>query len=244
MKIPTIRGVIDRRILANFRIDADRMAAALPAPFVPQLHQGWAVGGICLIRLKQVRPNFLPLPWGLQSENAAHRIAVEWEANGQTQQGVYIPRRDTNSRMNAWVGGKVFPGIHHFAEFTVAETDQHYSVTMTANDDPTKVHVVGSVSDQFPSSSIFQSLEEASSFFEQGSLGYSATNTDGKYDGLELNCVNWKVESLAVDEVQSSYFQDTDRFPKGSVEFDCALLMRHIDHRWHSRPDLCCRMPS
>ena len=54
MKIPTIRGVIDRRILANFRIDADRMAAALPAPFVPQLHQGWAVGGICLIRLKQV----------------------------------------------------------------------------------------------------------------------------------------------------------------------------------------------
>ena len=105
MKIPTIRGIIDRRILANFRIGADRMAAALPAPFVPQLHQGWAVGGICLIRLKQVRPNFLPLPWGLQSENAAHRIAVQWESNGQTQQGVYIPRRDTNSRVNAWVGG-------------------------------------------------------------------------------------------------------------------------------------------
>ena len=64
MQIPTIRAVIDRRILANFRIDADCMAAALPAPFRPQLHRGWAVGGICLIRLKQVRPNFLPLPMG------------------------------------------------------------------------------------------------------------------------------------------------------------------------------------
>jgi len=94
---------------------------------------------------------------------------------------------------------------------------------MTANDDPTRVHVAGSVTDQFPSSSIFESLAEASAFFEQGSLGYSDTNTDGKYDGLELNCVDWEVESLAVDEIQSSYFQDTDRFPDG---------------------DLCCGMPS
>ena len=115
---------------------------------------------------------------------------------------------------------------------------------MTAKDDPTRVHVAGSVSEQFPGSSIFQSLEEASSFFEQGSLGYSDTSTEGKYDGLELNCVNWQVQSLAVDEVQSSYFQDTNRFPDGTVEFDCALLMRDIDHRWYSRPDLCCGMPS
>jgi len=101
MKLPTIRGIIDRRILANFRIDAERMAAALPAPFRPQLHQGWAIGGICLIRLKNIRPSFWPLPWGIGSENAAHRIAVEWDVDGQTQQGVYIPRRDTDSRLNS-----------------------------------------------------------------------------------------------------------------------------------------------
>lgn len=241
MKLPTIRGVIDRRILANFRIDADCMAAALPEPFVPQLHQGWAVGGICLIRLKHVRPNFSPFPWGLRSENAAHRIAVQWQVDGQTKQGVYVPRRDTNSRLNSWAGGTIFPGVHHFANFTVVETDQQYAVTMQANDESAKVHVAGSVSNQFPASSIFESLDDASRFFEQGSLGYSDTRTDGKYDGLELNCDNWNVESLAVDAIQSSYFQNSDRFPAGSVEFDCALLMRNIDHRWHSRPDLCCQ---
>jgi hypothetical protein len=29
-------------------------------------------------------------------------------------------------------------------------------------------------------------------------------------------------------------------FPKGSIEFDCALLMRGIEHEWHGVPDLCC----
>ena len=240
MQLPTIRGIIDRRILANFRIDADCMAAALPDPFRPQLHRGYAIGGICLIRLKQVRPNFLPLPWGLQSENAAHRIAVQWDDAGQTKQGVYIPRRDTNSRLNSLAGGTIFPGIHHFAEFTVAETEDQFSVTMNSVDDAAMVHVAGSASENFPATSIFETLAEASEFFEKGSLGYSDTKKSGVYDGLELSCVNWKVESLNVNSIQSSYFQDSERFPKGTVEFDCALLMRDIDHRWHNRADLCC----
>ena len=240
MQIPTIRGIIDRRILANFRIDADCMATALPAPFRPQLHRGFAIGGICLIRLKRVRPNFLPLPWGLRSENAAHRIAVEWDDAGQTKQGVYIPRRDTNSHLNSLAGGTIFPGVHHFAKFTVVESQQQFSVTMDSVDDSAKVHVAGSVSNDFPSSSIFATLTEASKFFEQGSLGYSDTHKDGVYDGLELSCIDWNVESLKVDAIESSYFQDNQCFPPGSVEFDCALLMRGIDHRWHGRPDLCC----
>ena len=76
MKLPAIKGIIDRRILINFRIDPDVMAHNLPSPFRPKLVRGYAIGGICLIRLKAARPTFLPLPWGMGSENAAHRIAV------------------------------------------------------------------------------------------------------------------------------------------------------------------------
>ena len=240
MRLPAISGVIDRRILANYRVDPDTMAAALPPPFRPQLVDGCAIGGICLIRLKRVRPKLLPIPWGIGSENAAHRIAVEWEANGQTMNGVYIPRRDTNSLLNSFAGGRIFPGIHHHAEFTVSETGDHYSVTMKSDDAEAKVHVSGTVTTSISESSVFDSLKSASAFFELGSLGYSDTNTRGKFDGLELQCKNWHVESLDVDKIQSSYFEDESRFPKGSVEFDCALLMRHIVHEWHGRPDLCC----
>lgn len=240
MRIPAISGVIDRRILANYRIDPNHMAAALPSPFRPQLINGFAIGGICLIRLKQVRPKALPFPWGIGSENAAHRIAVEWESNGQTMNGVYIPRRDTSSMLNSLVGGRIFPGIHHHAHFTVIENGDHYSVTMASDDGKAEVCVSGTVTPAISESSVFDSLESASSFFELGSLGYSDTKTSGKFDGLELKCENWHVESLDVDQIKSSYFEDRSRFPSGSVEFDCALLMRDIVHEWHGRPDLCC----
>ncbi len=77
MKIPKIRGIIDRRILINFRVDAEALSRFLPAPFSPQLVNGYGVAGICLIRLKNIRPAFLPVKGGIQSENGAHRIAVE-----------------------------------------------------------------------------------------------------------------------------------------------------------------------
>jgi hypothetical protein len=98
----------------------------------------------------------------------------------------------------------------------------------------------GTVVDRLPDASVFASVAEASDFFEQGSLGYSATHADGRYDGLELSCQNWNVEPLDVKRIESSYFDDESRFPRGSVEFDCALLMRSIHHEWHGREELCC----
>ncbi|MDA0833056.1 MAG: DUF2071 domain-containing protein [Planctomycetota bacterium] len=240
MRIPVIRGIIDRRILANYHIDPEVMARRLPPPFRPKLTNGFAIGGICLIRLKSLRPRFVPSSWGIRSENAAHRIAVEWDVDGRTQEGVYIPRRDTNSRFNTWAGGTLFPGLHHHARFTVKESSDHFSVALQSDDGDTRVLVSGIVTDHLPDSSVFPSVAAASKFFEMGSLGYSVTRTNGRFDGLELLCENWHVDPLEIDHVESSYFENELQFPRGSVGFDCALLMRGIRHEWHGRKDLCC----
>jgi uncharacterized protein YqjF (DUF2071 family) len=105
MQFPAMRGIIDRRILANFRIDPELLANVLPSPFRPKLVNGKGIAGICLIRLKQIRPRFVPAFMGIWSENAAHRIAVEWDQYGEAKEGVCIPRRDTSSRLNTLVGG-------------------------------------------------------------------------------------------------------------------------------------------
>lgn len=239
MRIPVMRGIIDRRILANYRIDPDVLAQVLPAPFRPKLAHGYGIGGICLIRLKKVRPKFLPSWLGISSENAAHRIAVEWDNNAQVREGVYIPRRDTNSRLNALAGGRVFPGIHHHAKFRVQEQGDRYRVALRSDDGDTRVSVIGYRTDRLPEGSIFESVAEVSAFFEAGSLGYSGTPEQGRFQGLELRCRDWHVEPLAVESVESSFFEDATRFPPGSVEFDCALLMRGIEHEWHGKADLC-----
>lgn len=239
MQIPVIRGLIDRRILVNYRVDAEVLARHVPAPFRPKLVNGSGMAGVCLIRLKNIRPRFVPSLLGISSENAAHRIAVEWDHEGSTREGVFIPRRDTSSRLNTLVGGRLFPGVHHHAAFQVQEQGDHYRVELNSDDRHTHLLVEGHLAQELPRGSIFGSLKEASDFFERGALGYSVTAKPGQFDGLELHSFNWRVEPLAVDKVESSFFEDRALFPPGSVEFDCALLMHGIEHEWHGRGNLC-----
>jgi hypothetical protein len=240
MRIPVIRGIIDRRILVNYHVDPTVLAPLLPAPFRPKITHGLGMVGICLIRLKNVRPSFLPSWLGIASENAAHRTAVQWDDQGMVREGVFVRRRDTDSWLNAWAGGRLFPGIHHHAQFAVQESANRYEVGLRSDDGVTNMLVRGRRADQLPASSVFPSLDEASTFFQAGWLGYSATPDPSRFQGLELRCLNWRVEPLEVEEVHSSVFEDVSRFPKGSIEFDCALLMRGIEHEWHGKPDLCC----
>ena len=208
MKIPVIRGLIDRRMLVNWRVEPDVLRRVLPEPFRPKLTADgrWGVAGICLIRLRHVRPRGLPAALGVTSENAAHRVAVCWTdaATGAERQGVYIPRRDTSSRLNALAGGRVFPGVHHHATFDVDETPEHLSVAMRSDDGVTHLSVRAAVADALPAGSAFGSLAEASAFFEGGSLGYSPGMRPGAYDGLELKTFAWSVTPLRVEEATSS----------------------------------------
>jgi hypothetical protein len=175
---------------------------------------------------------------GLASENAAHRIAVEWEQDGERREGVFIPRRDTSSSFNATFGGRVFPGIFQRSTFDSSESSSAVSVRIVHADGSTEISFAGHVADAIPSSSIFPTLDEAAGFFSLGATGYSATHAQGRYHGMELECLDWTIAPLAIDEAVSAFFGDGERFPEGSAVIDCALIMRGIPHRWHSRPDL------
>ncbi len=186
----------------------------------------------------------MPRWLGITSENAAHRAAVEWDEGDKVREGVYIWRRDTSSWLNALAGGRVFPGMQSHARFNVQESDTHFEVALQSDDGITSLSVVGDLSDRLPTGSAFDSLADASRFFEKGSLGYSATPDPQRFHGIELWCERWQVEPLAVSAVQSSYFNNGSVFPTGSIEFDCALLMRGVEHEWHGKQDICCTQPA
>lgn len=240
MKVPRIRGIIRRRLLVNFRIDPDVMAGRLPEPFIPKLYGDHAIAGICLIRLEKIRPAFLPLPVGTTSENAAHRIAVSSGSTPEGGEAVFIPRRDTDSGLNHMLGGRLFQGLYHRARFNVEDDGRDLRLRMTSLDGTASVEVAGRTAEALPGSSIFGSLEEASTFFERGSLGYSVTTVADRFDGMVLETEEWSVQPFEVATVWSSYFEDRARFPLGSVEFDHALVMRDLQHEWRGAPDLCC----
>lgn len=237
MKPPRMRGVIDRRILVNYRVDPAALASVLPRPLRPKLVRGSGIGGICLIRLVDLRPSFLPSVFGVSSENAAHRIAVVLPDG---RDAVFIPRRDTSSRLNVIAGGRIFPGLHHRGRFDVHEDDGEYSVSLTDEGGTLLLSVRASVARSLPRSSVFESVAEASSFFEAGSLGYSPGADPNELEGLELCTQSWHVEALDVEHAYSGFFEEASAFPPGAAALDCALLMEGIDHEWRARDPLYC----
>jgi len=229
MKIPTIHGYIDRRILINYTADPKDVEKILPFPFRPKIYKEKAIVGICLIRLKDIKPKGFPDFLGVNSENGAHRIAVEWDEDGEVKSGVYIPRRDTSLQLNTLVGGRIFPGKHYLAKFNVKEQNGNYHIDFKSSDD-TEISINAKETITFNENSIFENLENTSDFFEKGDLGYSPNKE--KFDGLKLNAYEWKVKPLEVSNVRSSFFEDENIFPKSSVKFDNALLMTSIEHEW------------
>jgi len=231
MRIPTIHGYIDRRILINFTADPEIVKELIPFPFRPKVYMEKAIVGICLIRLRNIKPKGLPNFMGVNSENGAHRIAVEWDEDGVTKSGVYIPRRDTSLKLNALIGGRIFPGKHFHAKFNIEEENGNYQISFKSSDN-TEILIDANETPCFNNQSIFKTLENASDFFENGDLGYSP-NKD-KFDGLRLKAYHWKVRPLEVLKVKSSFFENEDLFPRGSVTFDNALLMTNVEHEWKS----------
>ncbi len=231
MKIPTIHGIIDRRILINFTAEPEVVRQIIPAPFRPKIYKDKAIVGICLIRLKNIKPKGFPDFIGVLSENGAHRIAVEWDEDGQIKEGVYIPRRDTSLKINTLLGGRLFPGKHHLAKFNVTEADDTYHIDFLSSDNTT-IAIDAKETEHFDTNSIFETLENVSDFFEKGAVGYSPNKN--KFDGLKLHAYKWEVRPLEVLNVKSSFFENENLFPKGSVKFDNALLMAKIEHEWHS----------
>lgn len=225
-------GVVERRLLVNYRTDPEATARLVPAPLRPQQVNGWAVAGICLIRLGRLRPRHFPGVLGLRSENAAHRIAVEWDTPGGLATGVYIPRRDSGSLVNVVVGGRLFPGQHHRARFDTREKSEDLRVDFASVDGTASAQVHVRMVDRWTGSRLFANLDEASAFFRQGAVGYSATGGGRHLDGLELRSSAWRVEPVEILAAESTFFDDTTRFPAGSAALDCALLMRNVPVTW------------
>jgi uncharacterized protein YqjF (DUF2071 family) len=227
--------VIERRLLVNYRIDPKYVAALLPGPFRPQLVAGYAVGGVCFIRMTKVRPAHLPRAVGMTSENVAHRFAVEWDDAKGSHAGVYVPRRETSSRIAATMGRHVFPGAYHRARFQVSESDDLIRIDVRSRDGKVALSVETTPAVAL-TSELFPALNEAIDFFRLGALGFSPSATQGCMDNVRLQSANWAAKPVEIARMQSSLFDDTTLFGRGRCTLDSALLMTNIAARWTADP--------
>lgn len=231
VKIPTLASTVERRLLINYRVDPVVAQTLLPARLRPQLVDGSAVAGICLIRLAAVRPAWVAPRVGWGAENAAHRVAVEWDTPDGLRTGVYIPMRHTASRLAVLAGGRVFPGTHRHARITSDETADRVAVALDAAD--ARVRAAVEVRPAI-SGTLFDSVDRASEFFRKDATGWSPDRVGG-LEGLRLDTDAWHVDAAEPLHVESSLF---DSLPPGSAELDFALLMRNVPVTWSTPREL------
>jgi len=239
--LPTLRGIIARRVLLNFRADPHVAQSMLPEPFVVKTYNGAAIVGICLIRLEQLRPKGFPSRVGMASENVAHRIAVHYPIKGGMRSGVFIWRRETDQKLVQMFGGRLFPGVHHGATFSVQENECQICMDVKSDDGETDVSfsaTTTTTTTNWQPTSAFKSLDEASEFFKNGDCGFSCSLDQRSVEGMQLKISQWSVKPLAVQLKKAAFYSRSSRFQKGSVEFDCGLLMRAVPHEWHQIKDI------
>lgn len=225
-----IRSTIDRRLLVNVRLDPDVARRLLPWPLRPQLVRGWAVAGVCFLRLRDVRPRGLPAV-GLASENAAHRLAVEWEGGDGPTSGVFVPRRDTSSRLAALLGGRVLEGELSAARFEIHDAGGRLSIRVQGRGGH---HVeVTARTTASSESALFGSIEEQSRFFQDGRVAYSPNRRRDVIEAVALEGAAWIGTPMVVEHFCSSVFQDEAAFPPGSWRVDSGMLIRNVTATWH-----------
>ncbi|MDQ1083069.1 MULTISPECIES: DUF2071 domain-containing protein [Microbacterium] len=228
-RTPRMAAVITRRALVNYRVDPGIAQSLLPDGLHPQLINGSAVAGVCLIRLDSFRPAAIRPAIGLASRSTAHRIAVEWENATGRHTGVYIPRRHSASRLARAAGGRVFPGLYARASVTFRDTDGKIHARVDAEDLRVRMNARRGPGVAFHSE-LFTTLEESSEFFRKDPVGWSPSRS-GALEGLRLDTDAWRVDPLEVTDLASSFF---DALPRGSAVFDHAFLMRDVPARWSS----------
>src|SRR5215469_1821319 len=235
MRTPIFCGVIKRRFVLNYRADPTIVKRLLPAPFTPKLYHGYAIVGVCLVRLESLRPRGLPAFLGVNSENAVHRIASEWiDSNKHSQEGIFVARRDTDLWLRTILRGTFSDRGYHRARFAIEESVAHAEFTCRSVDKTTEIIFSGDDALQLPASSCFKSLQE--DFFQSGNSGSSLVEDTKSLGGIALEAKEWKIRPFRLNRLSCSFFDDKRRFPEGSVEFDHALVMRDVAHAWHLQP--------
>lgn len=236
--LPVLQGLIARRVLLNFRADPEAVNRLLPRPFEVETFHGHALVGICLIRLEQIRPRSLPRWLGMTSENMAHRVAVRYPSNGTMKSGVFVWRRETDQKLVQAFGGRLFPGVHLAARFAVHESQEGINMDVQSVDGISDVSFSAKYSTVWPGESVFPNLEEASEFFRHGDCGFSCSLQGHTVEGMQLRAFTWSPIVLEVGLSKCFFYSDVLRFPRGSVEFDCGLMLRAVPHEWHEIADV------
>ena len=115
--LPSVRARMRERYIVNVRVPPDALADELPGCLDPQEVNGWGIVSFCLLDLRRISVAPLPPIIGPRSMSCAARYAVRDEGGAPS---VFVPERQTASRLGAWFTRRGFSAPHGLVEIDVS----------------------------------------------------------------------------------------------------------------------------
>jgi len=135
MRLPTLQGLIKRRLLVTYGTSQD----SPPVRLQPKRHFGYTITSFGLIRLEQAPPASL-------TEILSPAIA-KW---GNESHGAYLPQRDTSPWINQLAGGHLFPNEPHLFAHAMVQEDGELTFSFKPQEPTLSIHCTSTMADHLP----------------------------------------------------------------------------------------------
>ena len=229
-RVGDIIGTIQRRLLVNSWVDPDEVARHLPAGLRPHVGStGGVIVGCCMIEIADIRPWPLPAVVGVNVRAAAHRISIEVGPEDSPTMAVYVPGRNTDSKMAILAGGRVFPGVHKQSHVDVVDTPDElgWSIRNDSTADSTFDIVANAdLSNAAPATS------EVADIVIGTTLGLSPGHRPDDLEAVQMLTASSDAKIVALPNLESSFIGGFS----SAVETD-TLLMSNVDVIWRKESD-------
>lgn len=222
----------------NYAVDPGRLAALLPAPLVPELHQGTAWVQVLISSLRELRPQGMPAPFGVCFYQVSYRAAVCFrDAAGALRRGGYFVHSETNDPLMRAIGNRLAEfKFHAFGAAEVVMLRQ--GATLSVGVDPAGVGSgrLAAVVDTTPlpnppAESRWRSLAELQEPLVDCFDAFGVDPEEGFLYTLTIDRGPWNARFVRPLDLYCDYFVDGP-LGGGAASFDSLLHVRQCRYRW------------
>lgn len=240
MGMSAVPARIDRRILILYRIAPEHAERMMVPGHQPRKLKGYSLGGIALVRCARVHSPLLPARM-MACENALHFVCGLRIVQQRAEASALVMRYDTSSRLHAWIGGeRRWHCRHHHARFEVQESPEMIDIECDSDDRRSHVAIQAHLDRKICRQSVFHSTDQVLHLLQSELRSLGLTRCDGSGSSRRRSIRQSQLIPLRVDRLESSLFEDQQRFPAGSVQFDSAYWLRDDELVWSDDGTLRC----
>lgn len=236
-------GILEDTVLLNFRTDPNVLKRLLPAPFVPRLVDGYGLVGILMFKMRDLacETNMgLPSP---PSDHVLYRVAVSWQQGTRTHHGMYLLRHEVNTRLPVRQRKRgLFPVAAQPVRWHKAPEAGKFEWSLQTRN-RTRLKVQARLAAYFPPGSVFDSLDQASVFFQKERAAIAPRFQKSVFANTRFLPLNWAVKPLFIESLQTDMDQLGNLFPKGHIFFDSGLIWPQIPCKWQEGHEIVSSRP-